>query len=176
MSSATDARPRQRLTLLIVAGFLAIPQGFAAPRSTLIDDLKERLARGGVASVNAHLSSHWETQMAELGRMVRACQPDAMALTVNLLDTSNVEALEAHAYSLELAMGECPGSLLPLVPLRHVPRLCSVAAFEDQHPGADLVRELRRRIAQLEQEHFPVESEGVKACQASYARAMQEPR
>jgi len=132
--------------------------------------------RPGIASVNASLSAHWETQMAALGRLIETCQRDAMALSVTLLDTTNLEALEGHAASLELAMGRCPEDLLPMVPLRHVPRLCSVSSFEDAHPERDPAPELRERVARLERSPRLMAGDRGQACVASYARALQERR
>jgi hypothetical protein len=137
----------------------------------LVAELRERLARNDVASVNAYLSAHWESKMAPLGRLVQRCNADALRLSIALLDTTNVEALEAHAYSLELATAKCPKQVLPLATTQHVQRLCSVASFEEAYPGVDLSREIRRRIDILRKDERLAASDNGRACVKAYEEA-----
>ena len=80
---------------MIAAALLGLASNaFAA--DPLVIELRDRLASTDVAAVNSYLSANWETKMARLGRLVRRCDRDALALSVNLLNTINLEALEAH--------------------------------------------------------------------------------
>lgn len=146
----------------------------------LVAELRHRLAiaRVGEANVylpadapNAYLSANWETKMARLGRLVQRCDHQALALSVELLNTTNLEALGGLVYSLELAMGRCPERLLPIVPSAHIQSLCAVDAYAEEHPTLKLAAELDRRVARLRKAGPLAATQKVIACMDAYAAA-----
>lgn len=139
----------------------------------LVVDLQRRLAGADVAAVNAYLSANWETKMARLGRLVRRCDVSALRLSTSLLETTNLEALQGHVHSLELAMGRCPEKLLPLVPPSHVKGLCAVDAYAEMHPTSRLVVEIDRRVLQIRKARQLASSPNGQACLDAYAAARQ---
>lgn len=152
------------LCLLSMTG----PVPAEGPRSSVVDSLQARLERSDVSTVNAYLSAHWESDMASLGASVQRCNSDALKLSVRLLDTTNLEALQGHTYSLELAMGKCPEKLLPLIEMHQVGPLCAVNAFAEEHPAASLARELDRRMAALRKQRLAAGSKTGAACLDRY--------
>lgn len=153
--------------------------GVANSADRLVVELSSRLASSDVAAVNEYLSRHWETKMAPLGRLVRACKPEALRLSLRLLETTNLEALQGHVFSLELAMGRCPEKILPQVPSAHVKSLCAVNAFAEIHPGANLVAELDSRLRTIRKldrvANSPKGRECIAALLEAMLRAKQEP-
>jgi hypothetical protein len=147
--------------------------GVASAADPLVVDLQERLASTDVAAVNAYLSANWETKMSQLGRLVRRCDDGALRLSLSLLDTTNLEALQGHVYSLELAMRKCPEKLLPLVPASKVKSLCAVDAFAEMHPAVKLAAEIDRRVAHVRKLGQLASSPVGQACLDSYAAARQ---
>jgi hypothetical protein len=145
---------------------------FGVVASPLVSDLRVRLAKGDVAAVNSYLSSNWNTKMAELGRMVRRCNADSLRLSVELLETTNLEALQGHIFNLELAMGRCPEKLLPLIPLVHVNSVCAVDAYTETHPSTQLSREIKRRMTAIRETKWRTASPAVAACLDAYAAAL----
>jgi hypothetical protein len=111
-------------TRALLVGAIVGLLGLRAAADSLVVNLQERVTKSNVAAVNGYFAANWETKMAPLGRLVRQCDVGALRLSVRLLDTTNLEALQGHVYSLELAMGRCPEKLLPLVPESHVKSLC----------------------------------------------------
>jgi hypothetical protein len=121
----------------------------AVAADALVEDLAARLARTDPATVNAHLSANWETKMARLGRLVRSCDLPAVRLSVRLLDTTNLEAYQGHVFALELAMGKCLPSVLPVIPKNQVSAVCAIDAYAEVHPAADIRAEIDRRIREI---------------------------
>lgn len=157
----------------LVATAAICASGAAYSSDQLVVELNNRLAEVGVAAVNAYLSENWETKMARLGRLVRSCDREALGLSVRLLETTNLEALQGHVYSLELAMGRCPETLLPIVPSAHVKSLCSINAYVDRHPTAKPVAEIDRRLASIRMLGVLAASPNGKDCIEAYAAAKQ---
>ena len=112
-------------------------------------ELNRLLQSRGPDAVNAQLSANWETQSAHLGDLTERCDREAMRLSLALLQTTNLEALAGHHYSLQMAMGKCPGILLPMVPEERVRELCSIDAYIEANPAKDPHKELARRQADL---------------------------
>ncbi|MFX1680986.1 hypothetical protein PV762_17290 [Mitsuaria sp. CC2] len=140
----------------------------AGSKSSAVAELRARLDRSDVAAVNAYLSAHWESRMAPLATAVQRCDREALDLSVRLLDTTNLEALQGHTYSLELAMGKCPEKLLPLVRVDQVAMLCAVNAFSEGHPSVKIDRELDRRMTALRRHRVVAESQTGSACLDRY--------
>ncbi len=147
--------------------------GETLARVPLIDELRSRLAKSDVAAVNAYLSANWETKMAQLGRLVQRCDQDALELSVDLLSTTNLEALQGHVYSLEVAMGKCPEKLIPMVPNAQIKSLCAVDAYSETHPSARLVDEIDKRVKQIGKTKQLAASENGQACIDAYQAARQ---
>lgn len=158
-------------SLVVVAALFA--SGAACSADRLVVELSNRLAAADVAAVNAYLSENWETKMARLGRLVRSCDRGALGLSVRLLDTTNLEALQGHVYSLELAMGRCPETLLPIVPSAHVKSLCAISAYVEKHPTAKPVAEIDRRVTFIRKLGMLAASPNGKDCIEAYAAAKQ---
>lgn len=154
--------------LLLIAALIALPR-LGVAGDFLVADLQGRLAIGDVAAVNAYLSANWETRMAALGRMVRRCDTDALHLSVRLLDTTNLEALQGHIFSLELAMGRCPEKLLPIVPASQVKSFCAVDAFAEMHPSTNLAAEIDRRVLVIRKASSLAASPNGASCLDAYA-------
>jgi hypothetical protein len=138
-------------------------------RSALVAELRSRLTQSDVATVNAYLSNHWETRMAPLNLLVQRCDSEALKLSVRLLDTSNLEALQAHKYSLELATGRCPAKVIPMIRPDQAKLLCGIDAFAETSPSADLGREIDRRVGQLRKQRGLSESPSGVTCLDRYA-------
>jgi hypothetical protein len=155
---------------LLVAVMVGLP-GMRAAAAPLVVELQERLTKSDVAAVNAYLSANWETKMAPLGRLVRQCDADALRLSVRLLETTNLEALQGHVYSLELAMGRCPEKLLPIVPASHVKSLCAVDAYAEMHPSSKLTAEIDRRVSGIRKLSRLAATANGSACLDAYAAA-----
>jgi hypothetical protein len=147
--------------------------GTTCAADSLVKDLNHRLAVTGVEAVNIHLSANWDTKMVRLGRLVQRCDRDALKLSVRLLNTTHTEALQGHGYVLELAMGRCPETLLPLVPAARLESLCNVAAYSDTHPEANLVAEIDRRLDYIRKVGWLAASPNGRACMDAYAEAKQ---
>lgn len=157
---------------LVVAALCA--SGVAHAADQLVIDLQRRLVATDVATVNAHLSANWATKMARLGRLVRSCDREAIGLSVRLLDTTNLEALQSHVFNLELAMGRCPERVLPITPATHVKALCSVNAYMEMHPAAKPLPELDRRVVQLRRSDALAKSANGPICLDAYSTARQQ--
>lgn len=121
----------------------------AVPSDPLVVELNRLLARGGADAVNEQLSANWETKSARLGKLTEKCEPDALKLSVDLLVTTNLEALAGHHYSLQAAMGRCPQKLLTITSDNQIKEICSISAYIEANPNKDPVRELTRRLDNL---------------------------
>ncbi|WP_423601093.1 hypothetical protein [Roseateles sp. MS654] len=153
----------------LVALVLALSAG-ASAADRLVADLNRLLKSHGPDAVNARLSEYWETQSAHLGELTERCDVEAMTLSLALLQTTNLEALAGHHYSLQVAMGRCPGTLLPMMPYDRVQELCSVDAYIEANPEKDPHKEVARRLANLRRLGLAAISAKGKACVAAYER------
>ena len=139
----------------------------------MIADLKARLAKADADVVNAYLDDHFETKVTRLRHLILRCDPDALSLTVSLLNSSNATATQGNSAMLELAMGKCPEKLLPIVPLARVRTLCAVDAFAETKPGlvppAALLKEIDRRVGYLRMRGLLATSENGRACLDAYS-------
>ena len=160
-----------KTTRVLVVAVMVGLSSLSAIAEPLIVDLQRRLTDSDVDALNAYLSANWETRMAPLGRLVRHCDVDALGLSVRLLDTTNLEAHQAHVFSLELAMGQCPEKVLPLVPASHVRSLCSVDAYSEMFPSRKLTAEIDRRVSVIKKMSRLAVSGNGTACLEAYAAA-----
>jgi len=155
-----------RIALLVV--LMAAPvRALASDR--FIGELQRKLDSSDANSVNAYLSEHWETANARLANLTQRCNPDALRLSLQLLNTSNLEALGGHHFSLQVAMGRCPGKLLPLVPDAYIADLCSVGAFVQTAPQKDARKEIERRLQGLRRLDGLYKSAKGQSCAGAYS-------
>ena len=116
--------------------------------------------------------------MPRLRTLVLDCDPEALALTVKLLNSSNASATHGNSAMLELAMGRCPERLLPMVPTARVRGLCAVEAFADNRPGeaapTRLLEEIDRRVRYLRAREVVANSENGRGCLAAYEEVRRE--
>ncbi|WP_157522329.1 hypothetical protein [Mitsuaria sp. 7] len=137
-----------------------------------IHQLNSRLERTGADAVNSYIDDNFEKMVPRLRELVRRCDPDALALTIKLLNSTNASATQGNAAMLEIAMGRCPERLLPMVPTTRVKGLCAVEAFADNQPGganpAQLIREIDRRTRSLRSRGAVANSEKGKICLEGY--------
>jgi hypothetical protein len=157
---------------LIACVWMAGASSGAFAMDALIRDLKARLERTDADVVNRYLDDHFEKTIPRLRDLVVRCDPDALRLTVRLLDSTNASATQGNAAMLELAMGTCPERVLPLVPVMRVKALCAVEAFADSQQGAvapeALLTEIERRVRHLRARAVIAASENGRACLEGY--------
>lgn len=155
------------VSLMVLAAFSSIA---CASSNESLGEIEKRLNRSKVQAVNAYLSDHWETTMAALLMEVEACNPRAIRLSVQLLDTTNLEALAAHRYSLEIAMGECPGKVLHALPISHISEICAVDAYLERFPEVEARQMIDQRISILQKIPTLASVPKIQACIAAYQR------
>lgn len=144
---------------------VAVAPVFAAAPDTLVPDLEQRLAKGGVEAVNAHLVAQWSSAMVPLNQKTAGCDLQAVSLSMRLGRSSQARAVQAHRESLRAAVGLCTAFVLDLATQEEVPRYCaSVAAWSITQTA----RELRRRMAAIEADEALRTSPKGKACHAAY--------
>lgn len=161
-----------RIVFMLALVFISI--GHVRAENSLAADLQKRLDASDVASVNSYLVANWETKMASLGRLIRSCDTDALKIGVQLINTTNLEALQGHVYALELAMAACPLKLLPLVPIEKIPSVCAVDAFSESHPKSNPAKEIGRRIKFINSHGQLRNSPNGRACLQAYKAARRE--
>ncbi|WP_147307007.1 hypothetical protein [Roseateles depolymerans] len=164
---SSKTKIRQIVLLMFLAAFSSI-----ACAATYKDfrEIERQLNRSSVEAANRFLTDHWETKMAALLREVEACNLRAIRLSVRLLDTTNLEALAAHRYSLEIAMGECPSKVLPAVPISHISEVCAVDAYLEKFPEVEPRQTIDQRISILQKIPTLASVPKIHACIAAYQR------
>jgi hypothetical protein len=150
----------------VFASFLAavILPAIAAPDS-LVPDLEQRLAGGGVEKVNAYLGGHWSSAMVPLNQKTANCDLQAVSLAIRLSRGADVRAAQAHNEALRTAVGSCTAFVLALASKQEVPKYCSSVA---SWSVTQMARELRRRIAAIESDEALRSSQNGKSCHAAY--------
>jgi hypothetical protein len=148
---------------LLRAAFVLLCAG-AAASETLVSSLEQHLRTGGPETVNAFLDAR-PASMAELNQRTADCEPRAVALAVKLARTGNAKAADLHRQSLRIAMGACAEYVLSQVSLKEVPGVC---ASVPSWTVTQTARELRRRLAEIENDPRLRASERGKACSAAY--------
>lgn len=161
---------RTTVASLLVA---AILPAIAAEPDWLVPDLEQRLARGGVETVNAYLGAQWSSAMAPFNQKTADCDLRAVSLAVRLSRSSDGRAAQAHTNALREAVGNCTGFVLALASPPEVPRYCSsVAAWS----AGKAARELRRRIAVIDADEMLRSSQNGAACRAAYHHELHNTR
>lgn len=152
---------------LFVLGF-AIAFPVWAENKNSIAEIERRLNSSNVATVNTYLSKNWDTKMAALLAEVEECNVKAIKLSIRLLDTTNLEALAAHRFSLEIAIGECPEKVLSIAPLSHINELCTINAYMEKFPDADPLQTIDRRISVLQRVPASTFTPELRTCIEAY--------
>lgn len=161
-----------RALLGLLAAAITSPVTAAVPDS-LVPDLEQRLAAGGVETVNAHLAAHWSSAMVAFNQETARCELRAVKLAIRLSRGTDTRAVEAHRESLREAVGTCTVYVLAFASREEVPKYCaSVASWTVMQT----VRELRRRIAALEADELLRASVNGKTCRAAYLYELQNTR
>jgi len=149
---------------------LAAPARAADP---LLQDLEQRLARGGADAVNAHLVARWQQAMVPLNRKAAACELHAVSLSVRLTRSNNARAVGAHGEALRAAAGLCPRFVLALASPAEVPGFCASMV---SWGAAQTARELRRRIAGIDADEVLRAGARGRACRAAYVHELEHTR
>jgi hypothetical protein len=139
----------------------------------LVAELEQRLASAGVESVNEHLSAHAGSAMARFNRMTASCELQAVSLAVRLARSANARAVQAHEESLRAATGRCARFVLALVSAAEVPKVC---ASQAAWGAAQTVRELRRRMADIDADKLLRTTAQGQACRAAYLYELKNTR
>jgi hypothetical protein len=159
-------------TRLILCAWVWAASSQAMAMDPIIRQLNTRLEQTDTDAVNSYIDDNFEKVVPRLRKLVTGCDPDALALTIKLLNSSNASATQGKAGMLELAMGRCPERLLRMVPTVRVKGLCAVEAFADNHGGtlapAQLIKEIDRRIRYLRSRDAVANSERGKICLEGY--------
>lgn len=137
----------------------------AAESDSLVADLEQRLAGGGVESVNAYLRSDWSSAMAPLNQKTAHCDLRAVSLAIRLSRSIDLRAAQAHNEALREAVGVCTGFVLALASPQEVSRYCSSGA---SWSVGQTVRELRRRIAAIDSDETLRSTQNGSSCRAAY--------
>jgi hypothetical protein len=147
----------------------------AAPAAdTLVAELEQRLASTGVESVNDHLSASANAALlSRLHRKTAACELQAVSLTVRLARGTHAKAVQAHEESLRAAAGRCARFVLALVSAAEVPRVC---ASQAAWGAAQMARELRQRIADIDADKLLRGTAQGKTCRAAYLYELKNTR
>jgi hypothetical protein len=158
---------KSTLCRLVLCAAAVILPGSALAADALVSDLEQRLARGGVESVNEVLSepTAGAAMMSRLNRQASACELQAVSLTVRLARGGPSRAVQAHEDSLRAATGRCARFVLALVSSAEVPRVC---ASQAAWGAAQTARELRRRIAAIDADPLLRGTAQGQACRAAY--------
>jgi hypothetical protein len=161
-----------KTALVFLFGLLAASAMAQAP--DLVDELAQRLARGGSRQVNAHLKSNWSSKMVPLYQRTADCDFEAIDLTMNLnRGAADRRVAQAFVDSLRLATGKCISFVLERITAEEVPIYCrSIASWTAMQTN----RELRRRIASIESDALLRASEQGKACHAAYWHELRNTR
>ena len=145
----------------------------AVASDALLIDMEQRLARGGVDSVNEYLTAHWDAAMSPLNHKTATCQLQAVSLAIRLSRSVNERAALAHADSLREASGKCARFVLAVISPDEIPRYC---ASLDSWGAARTARELRRRISDIDADPLLRASRRGQACRAAYVYELQNTR
>jgi hypothetical protein len=146
----------------------------ARTADALVADLEQGLASAGVESVNAHLSAPANAALlSRLHRKTASCELQAVSLVVRLARGMNGRAVQAHQESLRAATGRCARFVLALVTAAEVPRVC---ASQDAWGAAQMARELRKRIADIDADKLLRGTAQGQACRAAYLYELKNTR
>lgn len=160
-----------RLALCVAAALLPCA---ALAADTLVAELEQRLASAGVESVNEHLSAPANAALlSRLHRKTAACELQAVSLAVRLARGANGRAVQAHEESLRAATGRCTRFVLALVSAPEVPKVC---ASQAAWGAAQMARELRRRIADIDADKLLRGTAQGQACRAAYLYELKNTR
>lgn len=159
-----------RIAATLVAAVLplAVPAAEA-----LTPALEERLAAGGVESVNAYLVANGPSALAPFGQRTAACELAAVSLAVRLTRSGNVQAALAHTEALRHAVGRCTAFVLALATPQEVTRFCASAS---SWTVGQTVRELNRRMAAIQADELLRTTGNGRACRAAYLHELQTTR
>lgn len=161
-----------RAVLALILAMIATLVAGAAP-DTLVPELEQRLAAGGVDKVNVYLASHWAAAMIPLNRKAANCELRAVSLAVRLSRSTDARTTRAHVDSIREAVGNCTAYVLALATREEVPKYCSsVSSWSVMHT----VRELRRRIAAIESDESLRSSPSGSSCLAAYVYELHNTR
>lgn len=161
---------RTTFATLLAAVSLSV---LAATPASLVPELEQRLAGGGVEAVHAHLSAHWSAAMLPLNAKTAACELAAVSLALRLSRSAEGPSAHAHQEALRAAAGQCTRFVLAVASLQEVPKVCAaVEAWTMGHTA----RELRRRIAAIESDPLLRASPRGLACSAAYLHELQTTR
>ncbi len=133
-----------------------------------------RLQTSSADAVNAYLDTDagWKQDGLPFFTEVKQCKQAALKLMLVLAESTNASAVQGNNDLLELAMGRCPEILLPMVPIKAVPRLCSVDAWAESRKrpasAAEQISEINRRLVVLERTKLATSSEIAKSCLGAY--------
>lgn len=170
---ACHPKLKMKQYFIFVFGFAILSPAWAATNKN-IAEIERRLDRSNVAAVNAYLADNWDTKMAALLTEVEACNAKAIKLSIRLLDTTNLEALAAHRFSLEIAMDGCPQKVLSIVPLTHINELCTVNAYMEKFPEAEPLQTIDRRISVLQKAPASASTPKFRTCIEAYEGARKQ--
>jgi len=147
----------------------------ALAADSLVADLEQRLARGGVESVNEVLTepTAGAAMMVRLHRQTAACDLQAVSLTVRLARGANASAVPAHEEALRGATGRCARFVLALVSAAELPKVC---ASQAAWGAAQTARELRRRMAAIDADKLLRATVQGQACRAAYLFELENTR
>jgi hypothetical protein len=146
----------------------------ALAADALVAELEQRLASAGVESVNDHLSAHAGSAMlSRFNRKTASCELQAVSLAIRLARGANARAVQAHEESLRAATGRCARFVLALVSAAEVPRVC---ASQAAWGAAQMARELRQRIADIDADKLLRSTAQGQACRAAYLYELKNTR
>jgi CelD/BcsL family acetyltransferase involved in cellulose biosynthesis len=96
-----------------------------------------------------------------------------VSLAVRLARTANGPAVQSHEESLRAAAGRCARFVLALVSPAEVPKVC---ASQAAWGAAQMARELRRRIADIDADKLLRNTAQGQACRAAYLYELKNTR
>lgn len=115
--------------VLALVTFVTGPTYSASP--SVVPELNRLLAKGGHRAVDRLLAAQPDRTWKLLLELETSCDRPALALGLRLLNTTNASMLEGYYFGLQVAMGQCPGVLLPVTPASRVGELCNISALTE---------------------------------------------
>lgn len=144
----------------------------ALASDAFISDLEQRARKDGIESVNAYLSAK-PSLMSQFNQSTADCNAEAVDLAVRLSRGKSSKANNLHKESLRIAVGACAEFVLTRLTLKEVPNICASAS---SWTVMQTVRELRRRIGEIEADESLRQSPRGRACSAAYLYELQNSR
>lgn len=125
-------------------------------------------AAGAVAAPEAPPSPEWS-------RTLRASQCDlaALAEVIDIVRSSEASAVRLQLEAVRLANGRCPRFVMAVAQPDEIVRFCSAP---ESLTAVQTARELRRRMALLEQDELLRSADAGRACRAAYERELKTTR